>query len=95
MGGVVNAWRLSLRSLLRSPGFTVPALLILAVGMTAVTAVFTVVDSIVFEPLAYPESGRVVMVCEDHPSLRGACVAVAGTRGAGAYGGRLPSAVHG
>jgi putative ABC transport system permease protein len=78
VGGVVHAWRLSLRSLLRSPGFTVPALLILAVGMTAVTAVFTVVDSIVFEPLAYPESGRVVMICEDHPSLRGACVASPG-----------------
>ena len=74
MGGMVRAIRLSLRSLMRSPGFTVPALLILAIGMTAATAIFTVVDSIVFRPLDLPDSDRLVMVCEDHPRLLGLCI---------------------
>ena len=67
--------RFAIRSLLRSPGFTVPALLILSIGMTAATAIFTVVDSIVFRPLAFPNSDQVVMVCEDHPRFQGACIA--------------------
>ena len=65
----------SIRSMLRSPGFTLPALLILAIGMSSATAIFTVVDAIVFRPLTYPDSDRLVMVCEDHPRLAGACVA--------------------
>ena len=66
---------LSIRSLLRSPAFTLPALLILAVGMSAATAIFTVVDAVVFRPLSYPEANRLAMVCEDHVRLGGACVA--------------------
>ena len=65
----------TVRSMVRSPGFTLPALLILAIGMSAATAIFTVVDGIVFRPLAYPESGRIVMLCEDHARLGGGCVA--------------------
>jgi putative ABC transport system permease protein len=74
MGGFVRAVRMSLRSLARSPGFAVPALLILAIGMTAATAIFTVVDSVVFRPLHLPDAGRLVIVCEEHPRLRGYCV---------------------
>lgn len=78
MGGVLRGIRLATRSLARSPGFTLPALLILAIGMTAATAIFTVVDSIVFRPLAYPDADRLVLVCEDHPRLAGYCVASPG-----------------
>lgn len=78
MGGFVRAVRMSLRSLARSPGFTLPALLILAIGMTAATAIFTVVDSIVFRPLPLPESRQLVFLCEDHPRMQGACVATPG-----------------
>ncbi len=74
MGGLSRAIGLSLRALLRSPGFTIPALLILAIGMTAATAIFTVVDSIAFRPLDLPDSGRLVIICEDHPRLRGLCI---------------------
>lgn len=66
--------RLALRSLARSPGYSLPTLLILALGMTAATSIFTVVDGIVFRPLDLPESGRLVIVCEDHARLRGACI---------------------
>jgi putative ABC transport system permease protein len=62
------------RSLARSPGFTIPAVLILAVGMTAATATFTLVDSIVFRPLDLPDSDRLVVVCEDHVRLAGLCI---------------------
>ena len=78
MGGLTRAVRIWVRSLARSPGFTVPALLILAVGMTAATAIFTVVDSIVFRPLDLPDSHRLVLVCEDHPRLQGYCIAAPG-----------------
>lgn len=74
LAGVVRQIRLSFRALMRSPGFTVPALLILAIGMTAATAIFTVVDSIVFRPLAYPESERLVLLCEEHTRMGDACV---------------------
>ncbi|MCG6988616.1 MAG: ABC transporter permease [Gemmatimonadetes bacterium] len=74
MSGFLRAVRVTFRSLGRSPGFTVPALLILAIGMTAATAVFTVVDSIVFRPLRLPDSGRLVIICEEHPRLQGYCV---------------------
>lgn len=77
-GGVVRDLRFALRSLLRSPGFTLPVLAILAAGMTAATAIFTVVDSIVYKPLDLPESRRIVIVCEDHPDLRGVCIASPG-----------------
>jgi putative ABC transport system permease protein len=75
MAGIVRQIRLSLRSLLRSPGFTFPSLLILAIGMTAATAIFTIVDSVVFRPLDLPDSHRLVIVCEDHPRMGGACIA--------------------
>lgn len=75
MADRVRDVRLALRFLARSPGFALPALLILAVGMTAATAIFTVVDSIVLRPLDFPESQRLLIVCEDHPRLRGVCIA--------------------
>lgn len=74
MDEFVRAIRTSVRSLFRSPGFTIPALLILTIGMTAATAIFTVVDSIVFRPLDLPDSGRLIMVCEDHARLSGTCI---------------------
>ena len=78
MGEVVRAMRQAARSLARSPGFSVPALLILAIGMTAATAIFTVVDSIVFRPLDLPDSERLVLVCEEHPRMQGYCNAAPG-----------------
>jgi len=74
MAGMARQVRFSVRSLMRSPGFTVPSLLILAIGMTAATAIFTVVDSVVFQPLDLPDSHRLVVVCEDHPTIQGYCI---------------------
>jgi putative ABC transport system permease protein len=50
------------RSLLRQPGFSIVAVLTLGLGIGASTAIFTVVDAVVLQPLPYPDSDRVVVV---------------------------------
>ncbi|MEP7271832.1 MAG: ABC transporter permease [Acidobacteriota bacterium] len=50
------------RTLLRNPGFTLVAILTLAIGIGANTAIFTVVNAILVRALPYPESNRLVAV---------------------------------
>jgi hypothetical protein len=59
--------RYGLRLLRRNPTFAAVALLTLAVGMGANTAIFIVVNSILLKPLAYPDSDRLVAVWNRTP----------------------------
>jgi hypothetical protein len=52
--------RYALRTLRRMPGFTVVAMLVLAVGIGATTLMFTVINSVLLKPLSYPEPERLV-----------------------------------
>jgi predicted permease len=54
--------RYALRSLATSPGFTVAVVVILAIGIGANTAMFSVVNGVVLKPLGYPDDDRIVRV---------------------------------
>lgn len=61
---VVRELAYALRQLRKAPGFAVVAILTLALGIGASTAVFTAVDSIVLKPLRFRDSGQLVVAWE-------------------------------
>jgi putative ABC transport system permease protein len=61
--------RHGVRALWHTPGFTAIALLTLAIGIGANTAIFSVVNSILIQPLPYPQTGRLVAVWQVAPGL--------------------------
>jgi putative ABC transport system permease protein len=56
--------RYTIRTLARTPGFTLTAILVMALGIGATTALFTVVKSVLLNPLPYPDSSRLVSLYE-------------------------------
>ena len=61
---MISDLRLALRSLAKTPGFTVIALLIVAIGIGGTTAMFSAVNALVLRPVALPEPDRLVAVYE-------------------------------
>ena len=60
--------RYAIRSLRRTPGFTITAIVVAALGIGATTATFSVADHVLLRPLPFPEHDRVVRLWEDHSS---------------------------
>jgi putative ABC transport system permease protein len=59
------------RSLLRTPTFTLAALLCLTLGIGATTAIFSIVNAVLFRPLPYKDPGQLVRVFTEFPGFPG------------------------
>jgi predicted permease len=61
--------RYGLRQLRRSPGFAAVAILTIALGIGATSAIFSVINAVALKPLPYPSSERLVFITSQFPSL--------------------------
>src|ERR1039457_1613748 len=63
----VNDIRHAFRVLRHSPGFTATAIAVLALGIGASTAIFSVIDAVLLEPLPFPDPDRIVILMNSSP----------------------------
>src|SRR4051812_7749016 len=64
---LVQDAKFGVRTLARSPGYTIAAVFILALGIGANTAIFSVIDGVLLKPLPFRDAGRLVLVRESAP----------------------------
>src|SRR5262249_42139309 len=75
-GTLMTDLRNALRSLLKTPAFTVLAVAVLALGIGANAAVFTVLNTLLLKPLPYPNAKELVIVQRKYPQGFGNSVSI-------------------
>ncbi len=65
---IMKQWKYALRAVVRRPAFSLGVLALLAVGIAVNTALFSVVDTVVWKPLPYPDPDRLVTLYEASPA---------------------------
>src|SRR5215471_15005438 len=58
----------ALRSLVRTPGFTVVAIVTLALAIASIGTLFAVVDAVLLKPLPFPDAERIIRIVRDQGS---------------------------
>jgi len=71
MDNYLRDLRYAVRMLIKNPGFTLVAVLALALGIGANTTIFSVVNSLLLRPLPYKNAERLVTLWQDHRALGG------------------------
>ena len=71
MGGgffAMTHWKTAFRSLTRRPAFALATILILGLGIGATTTLFSLIDTVLWKPLPYPDADQLVTVYEANPA---------------------------
>ncbi|HXU38902.1 MAG TPA: ABC transporter permease [Blastocatellia bacterium] len=70
METIIHDIRYGLRTMRKTPGFTAVAVIALALGIGANTAIFSVVNALLLKPLPYKDAERLVLIWHTYPKLK-------------------------
>src|SRR5438445_7791153 len=77
MHTLIQDLRFAFRTLAKKPAFTLVAILTLALGVGANTAIFSVINAVLLKPSPYPEANRLVFLSESSEQVPGMSIAMA------------------